>query len=84
MKVKELMEYLSKLDPELPVCASCEAAVYSNKATDMVAVYNGPHYLQYDGPNVKYRMDKVEGPFVLIGDFGDFIAYDYRDAEVKE
>lgn len=81
MKVRELMEFLSKVDPELPVCASEEAAVYSHKSINMVGVYNGPHFLQYEGP--LYRMDKVEGPFVLIGDFGDFITYDYINKEVK-
>ena len=83
MKVRELMEFLSKVDPELPVCASDEIAVYSYKAANMVAVFDAPHFVQYEGSETVYRMDKVEGKFVFIGEFGDFISYNYADKEVK-
>lgn len=81
MKVKELIESLSKVDPELTVCVSAESFVYSDPK--MVRVYTGAHVVSTNVRG-KYHAANVDGPFVLIGDFGDYIAYDEHDAEVKE
>jgi hypothetical protein len=66
MKVKQLIELLSSLDPELPVC------VFSDMGAHLVLE---PYLLDglYEDPeNVKLVFRETSGKFVALNNYADF------------
>ena len=70
MKVKELIEALSKVDPELEVCTFSDSW-HGPDVVDSVAIYFGVHQTS----SIKAAKMRDTGSYVGLGLPGDF---DYR------